>query len=250
MNKKQLKKYSVVTTASFMTLQLAACGAPTSTTPTPQVEDTTKSVQKNTAEESNASKGENATADDKVISVKESEYSKSCAKWKENEDGSSQCIDENSPHYSQYFFNGLMFATLGAMAGNAMYKAKTEKRDRNGYGGAGGGGYSGGSNVGGNTSSTNGAVNNSGVVVPPANSKNNATNNSSGSILDKKDSNTNTSKSKSGIDLNKSNSTSGKTESNSASKGNSSSNSGKSSYSSGKSGFSSGGASRGGSASS
>lgn len=246
MNKEQLKKYSAITTASFMTLQLAACGAPVSAPPTPKVEDTSKTVPTNPGDESgNSDSTTSATVDDSIVNVKDSEFAKLCDKWEEGEDGSAKCIDENSPYFSQHFFNGLMFGSLAAMVGSQMYKSKTEKRDNNGHGG-GSGGYSGGNK--------NGAVNN-GIVVPPASSNNNATNNSPGSkdtstpnnSSNSKDTNTNSSKNNSRINLNKNSNSGGKTESNSASKGNSNSGKSSSSYSSGKSGFSSGGASRGGS---
>ncbi|ATP40777.1 hypothetical protein CSE16_12355 [Solibacillus sp. R5-41] len=241
MKKKQLRKYSVITTASFMTLQLAACGAPAQTSPAPQVEDMTKDVQKNMEEETNISPGtENNTVDDKVENVMDSDYSQSCAEWKEAEDGSAQCIDENSPYYSQHFFNGLMFATLGAMAGSAMYKTKIEKTKKN----------------------SNGVV-----VPPPVKPNNNNTNNNSSSTTIKNDTTTNPSKntSNNGINLNKNNSNnstsnsptnsnnSNNSTSNSPTNSNNSNNStlnpttNSNNSNSGKSGFSSGGAGRGGS---
>lgn len=203
MKKQQLKKYAAITTASILTLQLAGCGGD-SVTPTTLDNDSTTTVPKNNTEA-------------QIMNVQNSDFAKECDEWNQAEDGSAQCIDEDSPYYAQHFFNGLMFASLGAMVGSSMYKASNPKKDKKRGGGGGGA-----------------------VVVPPTSgAKNNTTNNST----------TSGSSSSNGVNLNKN----GSNASNDGKASNSSSNQGKSgsqvspSNSGGKSGFSSGGGARGGS---
>lgn len=124
---KQMKKYITVTTASFMAMQLAACGK----TETQTVKESTATTD-NTTEETNPS-----TAGNGLQSVYDSDMANSCKKWKESDDGSFECLDENSPHYAHHFFNGLMYATAGAMIGSAIYKSHnlrngTDREDKGG----------------------------------------------------------------------------------------------------------------------
>lgn len=82
--------------------------------------------------------------DEELVHIEESEYYGDCGAWQESDDGSSECIDENSPLYSQHFFNGLMFASLGALAASGMYKSmnKRDGENRSAVSSGGGGGYS------------------------------------------------------------------------------------------------------------
>ncbi|MEQ6354935.1 hypothetical protein ABNX05_09945 [Lysinibacillus sp. M3] len=227
---KQMKKYIAVTTASFMAMQLAACGNTESQT----VEESSASSAgtNNVTEENNT-----ATASDDLQSVYDSDMASACDEWKESDDGSFECLDENSPHYAHHFFNGLMYATTGALIGSAIYKSRnlkngTDREDR-------GGGSAVPRTTQSNTSeskntngiTTNGSQNSSGTT---SNSSNNSTTNSSNS-------NTNESNSYS---------SSKRSFSNSSDSSSNSSYSNHSSSSTGKSGFGSGGASRGGSSSS
>ncbi|MFJ3387904.1 hypothetical protein [Lysinibacillus sp. NPDC086135] len=228
---KQMKKYITVTTASFMAMQLAACG----NTETQTVKETTATID-NTTEENNTS-----TAGNGLQSVYDSDMANSCKKWKENDDGSFECLDENSPHYAHHFFNGLMYATTGAMIGSAIYKSRnlrngTDREDKGGGSAVPRTNYSNTSdskNANSNGITTNGSQNPSGTT---SSSSNNSTTNSSNS-------NTSGSKSYSSGKRSYSNSSSSSTNS-------SNSYSNHSSSSTGKSGFGSGGASRGGSSSS
>ena len=130
---KQIKKYMAVTTASLMAVQLAACG----------------NSETQTAEEHPLTTSNQVTGDqnqvitsEEIESVYNSEMADACDEWQEGDDGSFECIDENSPYYAQHFFNGLMYATAGAMIGSAVYKSRNLKngtdRDeqRNGGGSA------------------------------------------------------------------------------------------------------------------
>lgn len=111
---KQMKKYIAVTTASFMAMQLAACGNTESQT---VEESSAPSADTNNVTEENNT----ATASDDLQSVYDSDMASACDEWKESDDGSFECLDENSPHYAHHFFNGLMYATTGALIGSAMY---------------------------------------------------------------------------------------------------------------------------------
>lgn len=221
---KQMKKYITVTTALFMAMQLAACG----NTETQTVKESTATTD-NTTEETNPS-----TAGNGLQSVYDSDMANSCKKWKESDDGSFECLDENSPHYAHHFFNGLMYATAGAMIGSAIYKSRnlrngTDREDKGGGSAVPRTNYSNTSeskNANSNGITTNGSQNPSGTT---SSSSNNSTTNSS---------NSNTSGSKSYSSGKRSYSNSSNTYSN------------HSSSSTGKSGFGSGGASRGGSSSS
>lgn len=207
---KQMKKYMAVTTASFMAVQLAACGnsetqTVASSTSTPVTED---QGQGNTNEE--------------IVSVYNSEMADACDEWQEGDDGSYECLDENSPYYAQHFFNGLMYATAGAMIGSAIYKSRNLKNgtDRN-------------------------EQNGGGSAVPRSTQSGNANNKSTNGI-------TNSSQNKAGTTSNGSNTYSSGQRSYSTDSSSKSTNSysNSSSSSTGKSGFGSGGASRGGSSSS
>ena len=209
------RKVAAVTTASAMTMQLAACGSEETYveetseiiyTPSEIVEDTS-SYEDVTAEE---------IVDGDIASIENSEYYEACAHWDEQEDGSYVCDDEYSSYHGQNFFDGLMYATIGAMVASSFYKSKNKingtKRDEY-TGGSSGGGYYGGSSSS-SSKGTSGATTNASST----------TNSSSTS-----DSTTTTEANKTGT--------------------NKPSN-GATNYSSGKSGFSSGGGSRGGSSSS
>lgn len=228
---KQMKKYIAVTTASLMAMQLAACG----NTETQTVKESTATTN-NTTEENNTT-----TAGNGVQSVYDSDMANACDKWKESDDGSFECLDENSPHYAHHFFNGLMYSTAGAMLGSAIYKSRNLRNgtDREDKGGGGSAvprtNYSNTSeskNANSNGITTNGSQKQSGT----SSSSNNSTTNSSNST-------TSGSKSYSSGKRSFSNSSGSSTNSTNSYSNHSSS-------SSGKSGFGSGGASRGGSSSS
>lgn len=115
---KQIKKYMAVTTASLMAVQLAACGNSESQT----VEEYPLTTSNQVTEDQNQ-----AITSDEIESVYNSEMAEACDEWQEGDDGSFECIDENSPYYAQHFFNGLMYATTGAMIGSAIYKSRNLK---------------------------------------------------------------------------------------------------------------------------
>lgn len=109
-------------------MTLAGCGSEQETFTYEEIENMVTSeieVPETTIQETTTSvePTENGTTDE-LIGVSDSEYSDSCNEWSEAEDGSAECIDEDSPYYAQHFFNGIMFASLAAMAGNAMYQSK------------------------------------------------------------------------------------------------------------------------------
>ncbi|MGE7695055.1 hypothetical protein ACQKNC_13235 [Lysinibacillus sp. NPDC094177] len=227
---KQMKKYIAVTTASFMAMQLAACG---------NIE--TQTVKESTATTDNTmEKNNTTTAGNGVQSVYDSDMANACDEWKESDDGSFECLDENSPHYAHHFFNGLMYATTGAMIGSAIYKSRnlrngTDREDKGGGSAVPRTTHSNtreSKNTNSNGITTNGSQNPAGTT---SSSSNNTTNSSN--------SNTGGSKSYSSGKRSFSNSSGSSTNS-------SNSYSNHSSSSTGKSGFGSGGASRGGSSSS
>ncbi|KMY29752.1 hypothetical protein ACZ11_21965 [Lysinibacillus xylanilyticus] len=228
---KQMKNYIAVTTASFMAMQLAACG-----------NTETRTVEESPATTNNVTQENNTTsAGDDLQSVYDSDMANACDEWKENDDGSFECLDEHSPHYAHHFFNGLMYATTGAMLGSAIYKSRnlrngTDRDDKNGGSAVPRTTHSNTTNSNGIT--TNDTQNPSGTT---SSSSNNSTTNSS-----------NTNNSNSNTDGTKSYSSGKRSYSNSSgsSTNSSSSYSNHSSSSTGKSGFGSGGASRGGSSSS
>ena len=251
-----------VTTASFMVMQLAACGnateenaeivheIPNNTDKT--VVETTYENEEETTEEiyevpddMTPEEYANAIVGEQLEDVSESDMANACEEWQEDEDGSYECLDEDSPYYSQHFFNGLMFATAGAMIGSSLYKSHnlkngTEKErirssaivsptntrdkanDQNNTTSGGGGSYSGGSKT-----NTNGTV---------TNGSNGNTSGNTSSISNTTSSGTNSSNSNSYT--------------NGANPNNTNSYTNGTSSSSGKSGFGSGGGSRGGSSSS
>lgn len=227
---KQIKKYIAVTTASFMAMQLAACG----NTETVEESSSTTDPTNNVTEENNTTAAEND-----LQSVYDSDMANACDEWKESDDGSFECLDENSPHYAQHFFNGLMYATTGALLGSAIYKSRnlrngTEREDRSGGSG---------SAVPRNHSNTSDSKNSNGITT-------NGSQNPSGTISSSSN-NTTTNSSNSTTSGSNSYSSGKRSYSNSSgSSSNQNSYSNHSSSSSGKSGFGSGGASRGGSSSS
>ncbi|MGE7908824.1 hypothetical protein [Lysinibacillus xylanilyticus] len=243
---KQMKNYIAVTTASFMAMQLAACG----NTETQTVEESPATTN-NITQENNTT-----TAGNGLQNVYDSDMANSCDKWEENDDGSFECLDEHSPHYAHHFFNGLMYATTGAMLGSAIYKSRnlrngTDREDKNGGSAAPRTTHSNTTNSNGIT--TNGTQNPSGTT---SSSSNNSTTNSSTTNSSATNSSTtnasNTNSSNSNTDGSKSYSSGKRSYSNSSGSSTNSSNSysNHSSSSTGKSGFGSGGASRGGSSSS
>lgn len=214
------RKVAAVTTASAMTMQLVACGSEEA-----YVEETSETVYTQSEVIEDTSSYEEVTAeeivDGDIAGIENSEYYEACADWDEQEDGSYVCDDEYSSYHGQHFFDGLMYATIGAMVASSFYKSKNKingtKRDES-TGGSSGGGYYGGSSSS-SSKGTSGVTTNSGSTTNSS-----LTTNSS------------------------STSTSTTTESNNA--GTNKPSNGATNYSSGKSGFSSGGGSRGGSSSS
>ena len=243
---KQMKKYMAVTTASLMVMQLAACGNSESQA----IEETKDPVDTTTMSGNN----HQATNDEDLLNVHNSEMADACEEWQESDDGSFECLDENSPYYAQHFFNGLMYATAGAMIGSAIYKSQNLKngteRDKDSSGAAGAASTttnkSNGMTTGGSSSSSTGTSSSGGSVDLNKSTSNNSTSNGTNS-------NASTT---SGANANSSNTNSYSSGQRSYSNGSSSSSSDSSnSYSNstsntGKSGFGSGGASRGGSSSS
>lgn len=204
------KKVAAVTTASAMTIQLAACGSEET-----YVEETSESYTTSDGTGENETYLEEPVSDDdgELTGLEESEYMDACADWEEQEDGSYVCDDEYSEYHGQHFFDGLMYATIGAMVASSYYQSKnkingTKRKDDEG--GSGGGGYRGSS---GTSPKTNGVTNGSSTGGQT---------NSSGTSTTTDQNKTGTNKPSNGT----------------------------STYSSGKSGFSSGGSSRGGSSSS
>ncbi|MEK4424612.1 hypothetical protein [Solibacillus sp. FSL K6-1523] len=171
MTKKVLVKYTVITSVSALTL--AGCGGTEETVFYPsemrevdssssnqvEIEEVVQEdfennfdnevevVHEDTYTNSNEVLTEEYTEtnfDEELVHIEESEYYGDCGAWQESDDGSSECIDENSPLYSQHFFNGLMFASLGALAASGMYKSmnKRDGENRSAVSSGGGGGYS------------------------------------------------------------------------------------------------------------
>lgn len=203
------KKVAAVTTASAMTIQLAACGSEET-----YVEETSESYTTSDGTGENETYLEEPVSDDdgELTGLEESEYMDACADWEEQEDGSYVCDDEYSEYHGQHFFDGLMYATIGAMVASSYYQSKnkingTKRKDDEG---GSGGGYRGSS---GTSPKTNGVTNGSSTGGQT---------NSSGTSTTTDQNKTGTNKPSNGT----------------------------STYSSGKSGFSSGGSSRGGSSSS
>lgn len=230
MSKKTLAKYASVTTASFMVLQLGACSSMEEQVNEVIAEQQELEQQNNSIENEeivyevpdDMTKEEYAEAllKSENINVHDSDIANACEEWNEKEDGSFECLDENSEYYAQHFFNGLLYATAGAMIGSAIYRQSNLKDGER------------------KKEITNNAV------VSPTNTRYSKANSNSTNVNTNKNTNSNK------VDLNKSTTgTKSSTETNSASSSSSGSKT-NNSYSSGKSGFSSGGASRGGSSSS
>ncbi|MGE7914433.1 hypothetical protein [Lysinibacillus xylanilyticus] len=235
---KQMKKYIAVTTASLMAMQLAACG--NTETQTVEESSTTSANSNNFTEENKT-----ITAGEDLQSVYDSDMANACDEWKENDDGSFECLDENSPQYAHHFFNGLMYASAGAMIGSAIYKSRNLKNgtDRKGKSrGSTAPRTSENKNTKSNGITTNGSQKTSGTTSGSSNSSN-SSNSSKSSTTNSSNSNTSGSKSYSSGKRSYSNSSG-------SSSNNTNSYSNHSSSSTGKSGFGSGGASRGGSSSS
>lgn len=157
MAKKSLVKYTVITSVSALTL--AGCGSAEETifypseireidlSPSNQVEIEEviqEDLENNFDEEIGIVQEETFIPDEvipeqyvednydeELVHIEESEYYGDCGTWQESDDGSSECIDENSPLYSQHFFNGLMFASLGALAASGMYKSMNKRDGEN-----------------------------------------------------------------------------------------------------------------------
>lgn len=239
---KQLKKYMAVTTASFMVMQLAACGnAETEVVKESAPVNTTDTAENNTQ----------TTSDGELLNVHNSDMADACEDWQESDDGSYECLDENSPYYAQHFFNGLMYATAGAMIGSAIYKSRNLKngteRDNHSSGAAG----STTTNKSNSTNTKNGITTGGSSSTSSGTSTSGSSSNVNSSTSNNTNSNASTS---SGSNTNSSNTNSYSSGQRSYSNGSSSSSNGSSYNSSssnaGKSGFGSGGASRGGSSSS
>lgn len=234
---KHLKKYMAVTTASFMVMQLAACG---------NTESQTNEESNDPVKTTNTSGTNNQPAtNENLLNVHNSEMADACDEWQEGDDGSFECLDENSPYYAQHFFNGLMYATAGAMIGSAIYKSRNLKngtdKDDNSSGSTGlsttttkksnaTNANSNGITTGGSSSSSSGTSTNSSTSNNPTSSGSNTNSSNTNSYSSGQRSYSNSSSS--------------------SSSNTSSSNSYSNGSSSGKSGFGSGGASRGGSSSS
>ncbi|MFJ7667401.1 hypothetical protein ACIQXI_09840 [Lysinibacillus sp. NPDC097195] len=242
---KQMKKYMAVTTASLMAMQLSACG----NSETQTMEETNTPVDT----PSTSANNNQVTSEEGLLNVHNSEMADACEEWRESDDGSFECLDENSPYYAQHFFNGLMYATAGAMIGSAIYKSKNLKngteRDENSGRSAGAAttttNKSNSITTGGSSSSSTGASSSGGNIDLNKSTSNSSTANGTNSNA------TTTS----GTNANSSGTNSYSSGQRSYSNGTSSSssntsNSYSSSSSTGKSGFGSGGASRGGSSSS
>ncbi|MGM9943760.1 MAG: hypothetical protein ACI33M_02405 [Lysinibacillus sp.] len=204
------RKVAAVTTASAMTMQLAACGSEEA-----YVEETNEITYTSSEVIEDTSSYEDVTAeeivDEDIAGIENSEYYEACADWDEQDDGSYVCDDEYSSYHGQHFFDGLMYATIGAMVASSFYKSKNKINGtkRNEYtGSSSGGGYYGGSSSS-SSKGTSGATTNSSST-----SNSGSTSTSTTTAEPNKPSN------------------------------------GATNYSSGKSGFSSGGGSRGGSSSS
>lgn len=125
MKKVKLKKYSTVTTASILAFSLSGCSA---------IEEGSKQFATVDIPEENAKNEAYNVPDDQTaeefaedmvaasnVSVYDTDMAAACDEWKEIDDGSFQCIDEDSEYYAQHFFNGLMFATLGSMMASKIY---------------------------------------------------------------------------------------------------------------------------------
>ena len=208
------RNVAAVTTASAMTLQLVACSSEET-----YVEETSETIY--TPSEDTGSYEEITTEEvleGDIAGIENSEYYEACADWDEQEDGSYVCDDEYSSYHGQHFFDGLMYATIGAMVASSFYKSKNKINgtNRDEYrSSSGGGGYYGGSS----SSSSKGT---SGATTNPGSTTNQNSSSTSTSTPITEPNNAGTNKPSNGA----------------------------TNYSSGKSGFSSGGSSRGGSSSS
>lgn len=122
MTNNKTKKYLSVTSSVALMLSLTACG-----TEEGYVEVHTEDTFDEQMVTSHI-ENEEVIQDDEEIEqlqgIEDSEYAESCDSWTVQEDGSYYCDDEHSQYHGNYFFNGLMFATLGAMVGSSLYKQK------------------------------------------------------------------------------------------------------------------------------
>lgn len=140
MTKKSLVKYTVITTVSALTL--AGCGSTEETivssnnrneyTPLPsdneQISEVSQEDVLTVPDDMTPEEFADSILDEELSHIEDSEYYMQCEIWTKSDDGSNECLDENSPLYAQHFFNGLMFGSLGALAANGMYKSMN-KRD-------------------------------------------------------------------------------------------------------------------------
>lgn len=108
---KKTKKYLAITSSSVLALSLVGCG----------VEHNVEVGNEQTVEQT-AEEYANQVLASELKSVEDSEFAKDCSKWERREDGSFYCNDEGSEYYGNYFFNGVLFGTLGSMLGSSLYK--------------------------------------------------------------------------------------------------------------------------------
>lgn len=149
------KKIAAVSTASAMTLQLAACGSEQAT----YEESVEEMVHSDINYEETPIEPVEYEAEEDLQAIEDSEFYEACEQWAEQEDGSYTCEDEYSNYHGQHFFGGVMYATMGAMLASSYYKSKARKQEQTsgGSGGSSGGGtYGTGSR--GSSSTTNGAT--------------------------------------------------------------------------------------------
>lgn len=113
MKKIKLKKYGTVTTASILAFSLSACSS--------LEESNFENEVYNVPDDKTAEEFAEELIAESNISVYDTEMANACSEWQEIDDGSFQCLDEDSEYYAQHFFNGIMFATLGSMMASKIY---------------------------------------------------------------------------------------------------------------------------------
>ena len=145
------KKIAAVSTASAMTLQLAACGSEQAT----YEESVEEIVHSDINYEETPVEPVEYEAEEGLQAIEDSEFYEACEQWAEQEDGSYTCEDQYSSYHGQHFFGGVMYATMGAMLASSYYKSKARKQDQTSDS-SGGGTYGTGSR--GSSSTTNGAT--------------------------------------------------------------------------------------------
>ncbi|MCH7323829.1 hypothetical protein LZ480_18320 [Solibacillus sp. MA9] len=149
------KKIAAVSTASAMTLQLAACDSEQAT-----YEELAEDIVHTdiTYDETPVEPVE-YDSDENLEAIEDSEFYEACEEWAEQEDGSYTCEDQYSSYHGQHFFGGVMYATMGAMLASSYYQSKARKQEQTSgsSGGASGGGYN-GTGSRGSSSTSNGAT--------------------------------------------------------------------------------------------